>query len=1186
MLQLRRVSSIALALSLLGFVAGATATTQASQVALAPVTPTGFQEQTVVSGLNLPMNIEFAPDGRLFVAEKSGIIKVFDSIADTTPTIFADLSRNVHDTFDRGLLGLALHPQFPTQPWVYVSYTYDAPPGQTAPYWNDNCDAVGGANGGRCVVTARLSRLQAAGDVMTGTEQVLLHDWCMQYASHTIGDLHFGADGMLYMSGGEGANYDGVDYGQLGSPANPCGDPPGGTMAPPGAQGGALRSQDVRTTGDPTGLGGTVLRLDPATGAAAAGNPLGGSSDLNARRIVAYGLRNPFRFAIRPGTNDVWLGDVGWLTWEEINRIPEPTAPTVANFGWPCYEGAGAQSGYDAANLTLCESLYSSSGGVVAPYYVYNHSAQVVPGESCAVGTSSVSGAAFHPTSGGSYPAAYAGALFFADYSRNCIWAMLPAAPGGLPSAANRVTFVAGAASPVDLAAGPGGELYYASAAGSVRRVRYFAGNRPPSAWIQAAPTSGPAPLTVNFDGRQSTDLDPGDQGLLRYEWDFTNNGSVDSTSATASFSYPAGTHTARLTVYDSAGASDSTTVQIQSGNGAPTVTIGSPAPTLRWSVGETISFNGSATDPQEGTLPASALTWRVNLHHCAAVGNCHVHTMQTFNGVASGSFPGPEHEYPSYLELLLTATDSGGLSHTASVRLDPDTVDLTFASNPPGLRLAVGATEQAAPFTRTVIQGSTNTLSAVNPQLTNGTQHVFRAWSDGGAQSHVITAPTTPRTYTATYVSAAPAVQPAATVRYFDSQETVGENGAAINALDGNLATIWHTQYRNGLPGHPHEIQLDLGAPRSVTNLAYTPRQDHQNGRIGQYEIYVSNDTTAWGPPVATGNFPNSAAQQVVGFAARFGRYVRLRALTGYGGGPWTSVAELNVGSAATAPGGMTVRSASSQETVRENGAATNAIDARATTLWHTLYSSGVPAHPHEIQFDLGRSRPVMSLHYTPRQDPYTNGRFGQYEVYVSDDPAAWGTAVATGTFSNSTTQQSVAFPVKLGRYIRVRVLTEVAGGPWASAAEVNVGVARLPQSTITVRAVSSQETVGENGVGTNAVDGDPATIWHTRYQGGVVGHPHQIELDLGTSRTVTCLHYLPRQDGWPNGRIAGYEVHTSADGTNWGTVAASGTWTTGGENRACFSARSARFVRLRALSEVNGNPWAAAAELNVEGF
>ena len=231
-----------------------------------------------------------------------------------------------------------------------------------------------------------------------------------------------------------------VDYGQLAG--NLCTDPPN-------EGGAAIRSQDLRTdlrtTGDPTTLDGAILRIDPTspTGAAAPGNPLIGSSDLNARRIIAHGLRNPFRFTIRPGTNEVWVGDVGWNTWEEIDRITDPLG-TVENFGWPCYEGAfpasARQSGYDGANIPICENLYATGDpNVVPPYYAYNHSAQVVSGEGCPAGGSSISGLAFYQ--GGSYPDNYDGALFFADYSRGCIWVMFPGG-NGLPDPNTRATFV------------------------------------------------------------------------------------------------------------------------------------------------------------------------------------------------------------------------------------------------------------------------------------------------------------------------------------------------------------------------------------------------------------------------------------------------------------------------------------------------------------------------------------------------------------------------------------------------------------------------------------------------------------------------------------------------------------------------------------------------------------------------
>ncbi|GAA0479136.1 hypothetical protein Ade02nite_40100 [Paractinoplanes deccanensis] len=734
-----------------GIVALATVFTMSSFVGSPPATavalPSGFQEQIVFSGLSSPVDLEFAPDGRILVAEKGGRIKVFDDLADTTPTVFADLSANVHNQWDRGLLGMALAPDFPTDPYVYVLYTYDAPPGQTAPVWNDVC---ANANDGRCVVTGRLSRLRAAGDTMTGSEQVLLHDWCQQFPSHSVGDIAFGADGMLYVAAGDGASFSAVDYGQFpsGAPTNPCGDPAN--------EGGALRSQDIRTSGDPAQLDGTLLRLDPATGAAAAGNPNIGSADPNVRRIVANGLRNPYRITMRPGTDETWISDTGWNVWEEVNRVVNPTAG-VTNFGWPCWEGNARQSGYDSANLPICETLYTAPAGThTAPFVAWNHSSRLVAGEACPTGSSSSTGVAFYPTAGGPYPAAYNGAVFFADYSRRCIWASLPSTPGGLPNPANLQTFVSDAASPVDLEVGPGGELYYADLGGTIRRVRYFPGNQPPTAVIDASPTQGPAPLTVTFNGTGSTDPDPADEGRLRYAWDFTNDGTTDSTSPTATFTYTtAGSYTARLTVTDTLNATHTSTIAVTPGNEAPAAVIDTPAVGTTWKVGDTLTFTGHATDPQEGALPASRLNWDLVMHHCSAPENCHEHAIRSWNGAASGSFEAPDHDYPSYLELKLVATDQQGLTHAVTRRLDPETVDLTFATVPSGLQLTVGSASGTTPFSRTVIQGSTNSVSAPSPQESS----TFASWSDGGSQTHIVTAPTTATTYTATYTSA-PAAQ------------------------------------------------------------------------------------------------------------------------------------------------------------------------------------------------------------------------------------------------------------------------------------------------------------------------------------------------------------------------------------------------------------------------------------------
>jgi glucose/arabinose dehydrogenase len=264
-------------------------------VAAAETLPSGFQDSVVFSGLTQPTSVRFASDGRIFVAEKSGLIKVFSSLAATTPTIFADLRTQVDNYWDRGLLGMTLAPNFPTDPYVYVLYTLDAKIGAIAPTWNDACPSPPGPTTDGCMVSGRLSRLQASGNVMIGSEQVLINDWCQQFPSHSMGDLRFGVDGALYVSAGEGASFNGIDFGQLGgtsgttTPKNPCGDPPGGvggSMTSPTAEGGALRAQSVRRPAtQPVALNGAVLRVDPATGLALADNPLASRAD--ARELSA-----------------------------------------------------------------------------------------------------------------------------------------------------------------------------------------------------------------------------------------------------------------------------------------------------------------------------------------------------------------------------------------------------------------------------------------------------------------------------------------------------------------------------------------------------------------------------------------------------------------------------------------------------------------------------------------------------------------------------------------------------------------------------------------------------------------------------------------------------------------------------------------------------------------------------------
>ncbi len=318
-----------------------------------------------------------------------------------------------------------------------------------------------------------------------------------------------------------------------------------------------------------------------------------------------------------------------------------------------------------------------------------------------------------------------------------------------LPSTGTSILrFVGNARGPVNLAIGPGGDLFYADFdGGTIRRVVFNGTNNPPVAAIQATPTSGAVPLAVQFSAAGSSDPD-GD--ALTYSWDLNGDGVFgDSTLVNPAFTYTtAGAYAVQLRVTDSRSASTTTGTTIVAGT-RPVATINAPSAALTWKVGDPINFSGSATDAEDGALPATALTWTVILHHCP--GTCHTHPVTAFVGTASGSFVAPDHEYPSHLELQLTARDSSGLTDTKSVLVFPQTVLLSFQTNPTGLQLAVGSTSQAAPFTRTVILGSTNTISGTTPQTLNGTAYTFVSWSDAGAQSHNVVA-NAPTTYTATY--------------------------------------------------------------------------------------------------------------------------------------------------------------------------------------------------------------------------------------------------------------------------------------------------------------------------------------------------------------------------------------------------------------------------------------------------
>ena len=468
------------------------------------------------TGLTQPTAVRFATDGRVFVAEKSGIVKVFANLTDTTPTVFADLRTKVHNFWDRGLLGLALDPNFPANPYVYVLYTYDAAIGGTAPRWgtaggtSDGCPTPPGATADGCVVSGRLSRLQAAGNVddrrRAGADRGLVP------AVPEPLDRQPGVRRRrraLRRAAATAPASTSPTTARTAARVNPCGDPPGGvggTQTAADRRGRRAAQPGPAHDGRPDGPRRHDLRVDPATGAGAARQPARSAAAIaNARRIVAYGLRNPFRITIRPGTNEIWVGDVGWNDWEEINRIVNPTDADGRELRLAVLRGRRPPVRLRRREpRPLREPLRRRRRGGrrrrTSRYRPQRPGRR--PATSCPTGGSSIAGLSF---------AFYDRRLVPGRVRRRAVLRRLLARlhlgdaarrrrPAG-PAEASRRSSPA-RPNPVDLEIGPGGDLFYVDFdGGTIRRIRYFGQNQPPIAVASASPTSGAAPLTVAFDG-------------------------------------------------------------------------------------------------------------------------------------------------------------------------------------------------------------------------------------------------------------------------------------------------------------------------------------------------------------------------------------------------------------------------------------------------------------------------------------------------------------------------------------------------------------------------------------------------------------------------------------------------------------------------------------------------------------
>jgi glucose/arabinose dehydrogenase len=471
--------------------------------------PPGFSLTQPVAGLTNPTALAFAPDGRIFIAEQRGVVKIVQN-DQVLAQPFIDLQQEITNGQDRGLLGLALDPQFMSNGHVYLLYTVDPTFGEpNEPVESDTFARVvrytaqDGRGGNVADLSTRL--------VLLGEDAANGIPACS--ASHTIGSLRFGHDGSLFISSGDGAHFEYADAG---------GNDPGctATFGPSGQDTGAFRSQDLDSPA------GKILRIHPDTGAGMPDNPyFTGDGDDVRSKVWASGVRNPFRIALKPHSpspGTIFIGDVGWFLVEEIN-----VAHGGENFGWPCNEGPGAAPDYpnlDPASAG-CDTIQTrdNPGPLTPPIIHWQHSGGGQSFPPGIVGSAALGGAFM---TGPSFPSQYSGGLFYADFIAQWIRVLLVNEQDQFIGV---LSFGTAMGNLTDLAFHPiTGELHYITHNGLLRRVSFVGTDLNHDhvvdgadlgilllAW-GACPGPGPCPADFNADAS----IDGADLGFLLLHWD------------------------------------------------------------------------------------------------------------------------------------------------------------------------------------------------------------------------------------------------------------------------------------------------------------------------------------------------------------------------------------------------------------------------------------------------------------------------------------------------------------------------------------------------------------------------------------------------------------------------------------------------------------------------------------------
>jgi glucose/arabinose dehydrogenase len=376
----------------------------------------GFTDTLYAGGFSTPVAIAFLPDGRLIVVEKGGFsgavnaaVKLFDPSGPSTTTLG---TIPVCAGGEQGLLGVAIDPNFAVNGFVYL-YRTESQPTNT----NAECSSATGRSN-------EVIRVTVSGGTI-GSLAVLLTGIRTDNGNHNGGTLRYNpADGKLYVSVGDTGLGD--NFGCPGDPTNPY-------------------------ARDDNSLEGKILRLN-LDGTIPADNPFFGQAGKRGE-IFALGFRNPFRVGFDPVTDNLWVGDVGDLAYEEINIVTAGDL-TGPDYGWPDCEGT------QPAGCPIA--------GTTAPIFTYSHNGMnaLCPQPMDSLGVS-ITGGAFAGAAFGTLADDYV----FADFASNTVYLATVNGPRddivGTPT-----TISTGAQGPVDVVRGPDGAIYYVAINGnSVRRM-------------------------------------------------------------------------------------------------------------------------------------------------------------------------------------------------------------------------------------------------------------------------------------------------------------------------------------------------------------------------------------------------------------------------------------------------------------------------------------------------------------------------------------------------------------------------------------------------------------------------------------------------------------------------------------------------------------------------------------------